>query len=65
MSEFPGLVAEKVLLNRKLKMEEKGGDEGLVFPSAYAQHVPRDHAADAQQTLSFCSGLVLICSVQG
>lgn len=46
-------------------MEEKGGAEGLVFPSAYAQHVPRDHAADAQQTLSFCSGLVLICSVQG
>lgn len=52
-------------------MEGLGWRLGFGFPSAaavaaaYAQHVPRDCAADVKQTLRFCSGLVLICSVQG
>lgn len=31
-SEFPGLVAEKVLLNKKLNMEAKGELRGWLFP---------------------------------
>lgn len=37
----------------------------LCAAAAYAQRVPKDCAADTKQTFRFCSGLVLICSVQG
>lgn len=65
-SAFLGLVLRKVLNKTNFKW---GWGGGIVVSSAaapvYAWHVPRDCAADAQQTFSFCSGLVLICSVQG
>lgn len=63
---FPGLVAEKSSCQLIWNLRCGGGFlVSSAAATAYAQHVPRDCAADAQQTFSFCSGLVLICSVQG